>query len=82
MVNSQITDPKSFEELINTAGSNFSGIQGPIHPQCVVICIVGGITYSEISACRLIEKSIGIRLILASDCILTGSKIIESLQNA
>ena len=81
-MNSQITDPKGFEELNNTIGCTFSGIQGPIHPQIVVICVIGGITYSEISACRLIEKSAGIQLVLVSDCILTGSKIIENLQNA
>ncbi|OXU23523.1 hypothetical protein TSAR_011888 [Trichomalopsis sarcophagae] len=82
IVNSQITDPKAFEELANTVGCSFSGIQGPIHPQTVVVCVVGGITFSEISACRLIEKSAGIQLVLTSDCILTGTKIIESLQNA
>ncbi|XP_014209659.2 vacuolar protein sorting-associated protein 33B-like [Copidosoma floridanum] len=80
-VNSQITDHKSFEELSNLAGSFSTGIQGPIHPPTVVICVVGGITVSEISACRLIEKAAGIKLVLTSDCILTGSKIIESLQN-
>ncbi|XP_011495403.1 PREDICTED: vacuolar protein sorting-associated protein 33B [Ceratosolen solmsi marchali] len=82
ILNSQITDPKSFEELTNTVGCTFKGIQGPIHPQCIVICVIGGITFSEISACRLIEKSAGIRLVLTSDCILTGNKIMENLENA
>ncbi|KAL7287479.1 hypothetical protein TKK_0018579 [Trichogramma kaykai] len=82
VVNSQITDPKSFEDLANTVGSSYGGIQGPIHPQTVVICVIGGITYSEISACRLIEKAAGLRLVLTSDCIITGTKIIENLQNA
>ncbi|XP_058800863.1 vacuolar protein sorting-associated protein 33B isoform X2 [Phymastichus coffea] len=82
IVVTRATDPKNFEELTNTVGCVFSGNQGPINPQTVVVCVVGGITYSEICACRLIEKLAGIRLVLVSDCILTGTKMIESLKNA
>lgn len=82
VVNSQITDPKGFEELASSNGCFYSGIQGPIHPRIVVICIVGGISYSEISALRLIEKAAGIRLVIASDSMLTGNKIMQYLENA
>lgn len=46
----------------------------------IVVCIVGGITCAEIAACRFIEKSTGIRLVLASDTILTGNKLIQRIQ--
>lgn len=48
----------------------------------ITICIVGGITYGEIAACRLMEKSSGSRFVFASDVILTGNQLVESIKNA
>ncbi|XP_066583968.1 vacuolar protein sorting-associated protein 33B isoform X2 [Prorops nasuta] len=39
-----------------------------------------GISNAEIAACRLVEKAAGIRLVLASDSIITGNKLIERIQ--
>lgn len=82
IVNSRISDLKAFEELASTNGCVFNGIQGPINPRTVVICVIGGISYSEISALRLIEKAAGIGLVIATDSILTGNKIIKNLEKA
>ncbi|KAJ8668115.1 hypothetical protein QAD02_009778 [Eretmocerus hayati] len=82
IVRSQITDPKGFEELVSSPGCTFTGIQGPIHPAVVVVCVVGGIGFSEISACRLIEKLAGIQLVIVSDSLLNGNQVMESLKNA
>ncbi|XP_076168499.1 vacuolar protein sorting 33B isoform X2 [Ptiloglossa arizonensis] len=77
---SQERDSKNFEELANLTNCIISGRRGPLLPKMVVICIIGGITYAEIAACRFIERSTGIRLVLASDSITTGNKILETVQ--
>ncbi|XP_076757973.1 vacuolar protein sorting 33B [Xylocopa sonorina] len=77
----QDRDAKSLEELANLSNCIMSGQRGSLLPKMVVICIVGGITYAEITACRFIEKSTGIRLVLASDSIITGNKIFERIQD-
>ncbi|XP_070158255.1 vacuolar protein sorting-associated protein 33B isoform X2 [Polyergus mexicanus] len=75
IVSNQEKDPRSFEDLMNLSGCVVNGQRGALSPKMVVICVVGGITCAEIAACRLIEKSIGIRLILASDAILTDKRL-------
>ena len=67
---------------MNLPDSVIIGEQSALAPKTIVVCIIGGITYAEISACRLVEKSAGIRLILVSDSMITGNKLIESVQNA
>ncbi|XP_076235670.1 vacuolar protein sorting 33B [Calliopsis andreniformis] len=76
----QEKDSKNLEELTNLSNCVISGQRGLLLPKMVVICVIGGITYAEIAACRLIEKSAGIRLVLASDSIITGNKILERVQ--
>nr|XP_034185459.1 vacuolar protein sorting-associated protein 33B [Osmia lignaria] len=76
----QDKEPKNLEEIANLSNSVISGQRGPLLPKMVVICIIGGITYAEITACRFIEKSTGIRLVLASDSVITGNKMLEKVQ--
>ncbi|XP_072762753.1 vacuolar protein sorting-associated protein 33B [Anoplolepis gracilipes] len=80
IVSNQEKDSRSFEDLINLSGCVVNGQRGTLSPKMVVICVIGGITCAEIAACRLIEKSTGIRLILASDTILTGNKLMQRIQ--
>lgn len=77
----QEKDTKSLDELINLSNCVISGQRGSLLPKMVVICIIGGITYAEITACRFIEKSTGIRLVLTSDNIITGNKLLEKVQD-
>lgn len=79
MIN-QEKDSKSFEELINLSNCIINGQRGSLLPKMIVICIIGGITYAEITACRFIERSTGIQLVLTSDNIITGNKIFEKIQ--
>ncbi|EFN66268.1 Vacuolar protein sorting-associated protein 33B [Camponotus floridanus] len=80
IISNQEKDPRSFEDLMNLSDCVVSGQRGALSPKMVVICVIGGITCAEIAACRLIEKSTGIRLILTSDTILTGNKLIQRIQ--
>lgn len=77
----QEKDTKSLDELTNLSNCVISGQRGSLLPKMVVICIIGGITYAEITACRFIEKSTGIRLVLTSDNIITGNKLLEKVQD-
>lgn len=80
IVSSQEKDPRSFEDLANLPGCVINGQRGALSPKMVVICVIGGITCSEIAACRLIERSMGIRLVLTSDTILTGNRLLQRIQ--
>ncbi|XP_012541127.1 vacuolar protein sorting-associated protein 33B [Monomorium pharaonis] len=80
IVLNQEKDTRSFEDLINLSGCIVNGQRGALLPKMVVICVIGGITCAEIAACRLIEKSTGIRLVLTSDTIVTGNKLIQRIQ--
>lgn len=80
IVSNQEKDPRSFEDLTNLSSCAVSGHRGALSPKRVVICVIGGITCAEIAACRLVEKSTGIRLVLTSDTILTGNKLIQRIQ--
>lgn len=79
MIN-QEKDSKSFEELTNLSNCIINGQRGSLLPKMIVICIIGGITYAEVTACRFIERSTGIQLVLTSDNIITGNKIFEKIQ--
>lgn len=79
MIN-QERDSKNLEELTNLSNCTINGQRGSLLPKIVVICIIGGITYAEITACRFIERSTGIRLVLTSDNIITGNKVFEKIQ--
>ncbi|XP_032684870.1 vacuolar protein sorting-associated protein 33B [Odontomachus brunneus] len=81
IVSNQEKDPRSFEDLTNLPGCTVNGQRGALSPKMIVICVVGGITCAEVAACRLIEKSTGIRLVLASDTIITGNKLIQRIQD-
>lgn len=81
VVSNQEKDPRSFEDLTNLPGCMVTGQRGALLPKIIVICVVGGITYAEVAACRLIEGSTGIRLVLASDTIITGNKLIQKIQD-
>ncbi|XP_073842023.1 vacuolar protein sorting 33B isoform X2 [Musca autumnalis] len=44
----------------------------------IFVYMVGGVTYSEIAACNLISKLTESQVIIASDCILSGSELIAA----
>ncbi|KZC11405.1 Vacuolar protein sorting-associated protein 33B [Dufourea novaeangliae] len=79
IVVNQKKDAKNLEELASLPNCLISGQRGPLLPKMVIVCVIGGITCAEIAACRLIEKLFGIRLVLASDSITTGNKILERM---
>ncbi|XP_015173159.1 PREDICTED: vacuolar protein sorting-associated protein 33B [Polistes dominula] len=76
----QDKESKTFDNILKLPDSVINGQRGKLSPKIVAICIIGGISNAEIAACRLIEKSMGIKLVLVSDSIITGNKLIEMIQ--
>lgn len=51
----------------------------PFKPKTIMLFVLGGITYSEIAACELVGKLTGCKIVVSSNCILSGYDIIEDL---
>lgn len=50
----------------------------PLKTRNLFIFVVGGLTYAEIAACNLIERVTHSRIIVSSDCILSGNDVVEA----
>ncbi|KAF7987794.1 hypothetical protein HCN44_003657 [Aphidius gifuensis] len=75
------SDPKSFEEMISLPECRSNRQKPIVQQKTVIVCVIGGLTFGEISACRLIEKSTGSKIVLVSDCLLTGSNLMKYVQD-
>uniref|UniRef100_A0A182JCX1 Vacuolar protein sorting-associated protein 33B n=1 Tax=Anopheles atroparvus TaxID=41427 RepID=A0A182JCX1_ANOAO len=53
----------------------------PFKEKTMFIFVVGGITYAEIAACHLLERTVGAKIVLASDRIIAGHDLIEAVVN-
>lgn len=50
----------------------------PLKPRTIFCFIVGGVTYAELAAANFVEKLTGSKIVIASDCIMSGSDLIEA----
>uniref|UniRef100_A0A1B0A2I8 Vacuolar protein sorting-associated protein 33B n=1 Tax=Glossina pallidipes TaxID=7398 RepID=A0A1B0A2I8_GLOPL len=50
----------------------------PLNKLPILVYVVGGVTYAEISACNMVAKLTESQIVVASDCILAGSDLISS----
>lgn len=50
----------------------------PVKPKSIFIFVIGGITYAEVAACKMIELMTGSTIVLASDEITNGINLIKS----
>ncbi|OWR50515.1 vacuolar protein sorting [Danaus plexippus plexippus] len=49
-----------------------------LKPRTVLVYMIGGVTYAEVAACDVIQSVTGSRIIIASDCIASGSDLIAA----
>ncbi|KFB44310.1 AGAP001463-PA-like protein [Anopheles sinensis] len=75
------TAPRTVKEL--SASSHKAALNQllPFKEKTMFIFVVGGITYAEIAACHLLERTIGAKIVLASDRIIAGHDLIEAVVN-
>lgn len=65
-------------DLVNgTLKTGGTGKLFPLQQKTVLVFILGGITYAEIAACNLLEKLCGCKIVLASDCLISGNDLME-----
>ncbi|XP_058451838.1 vacuolar protein sorting-associated protein 33B [Malaya genurostris] len=71
--------PKTFRELSITSAKGDVNQILPLKGKPIFVFVLGGITYAEIAACRLVESLTGGKIVLASDSIRSGCDIIDSV---
>ncbi|XP_055614309.1 vacuolar protein sorting-associated protein 33B [Uranotaenia lowii] len=71
---------KTIRELTvtGTAKSDINQLL-PLKRKTIFVLVIGGLTYAEVAACKLVEKLTGARIVLASDAIVSGCDIVESI---
>ncbi|XP_058824370.1 vacuolar protein sorting-associated protein 33B isoform X2 [Topomyia yanbarensis] len=71
--------PKTIRELSITSAKGEVNQLLPLKGKPIFVFMIGGITYAEIAACRLVESLTGGKIVLASDSVQSGCDIIDSI---
>lgn len=71
--------PKTLRELSITSAKADVNQLLPLKVKTIVVFVIGGITYAEVAACQLVEKLTGGKVVLASDTVLSGCDLLESV---
>lgn len=50
----------------------------PLRPKKIFIFVIGGVSYAEVAACKMIEALTGSTIVLASDEVTSGMNIVKS----
>ncbi|XP_067016760.1 vacuolar protein sorting-associated protein 33B-like isoform X1 [Acropora muricata] len=62
-----------------SARSNSSASGALTRSKCVLVMFLGGCTFSEISAIRLLSNKLGYRIIVGTTAIINGTRLLESI---
>ncbi|KXJ72951.1 hypothetical protein RP20_CCG016860 [Aedes albopictus] len=71
--------PKTIRELSITSAKADVNRLLPLKVKTIVVFVIGGVTYAEVAACQLVEKLTGGRVVLASDGMMSGCDLLESV---
>ncbi|XP_023307054.2 vacuolar protein sorting-associated protein 33B [Lucilia cuprina] len=69
---------KNYSQNVKQTEPNKDFLSIPLKKRQVMVYVVGGITYAEIAACNLVSKITDSEILVASDCVLSGSDLIAS----
>lgn len=50
----------------------------PLKPKTIFIFILGGLTYAEVAACQFVERMSGAKIVISSNCMISGRDIVEA----
>lgn len=67
------------ENIPNVSIENDNGNGYPLQSRSLIVYVIGGITYSEVAACSLLEKLTDSHIILVSDKVLSGNSLMDAL---
>ncbi|ETN58710.1 vacuolar protein sorting [Anopheles darlingi] len=76
---SSIAEPRPIKELAASSHKTTLNQLLPFREKTMFVFVVGGITYAEIAACHLLERTIGAKIVLSSDRIIAGHDLIQSV---
>jgi len=65
--------------MTSPARSNSSASGALKRSKCVLVMFLGGCTFSEISAIRLLSNKLGYRIIVGTTAIINGTRLLESI---
>ncbi|XP_062561810.1 vacuolar protein sorting-associated protein 33B [Armigeres subalbatus] len=70
---------KTIRELSITSAKAEVNQLLPLKVRTILVFVIGGATYAEVAACQLVEKLTGGKVVLASDTMLSGCDLLESV---
>ncbi|KAG4069527.1 hypothetical protein HA402_006893 [Bradysia odoriphaga] len=50
----------------------------PLKPKTIFVFILGGLTYAEVAACQFVERMSGAKIVIGSNCMISGRDIVEA----
>ncbi|XP_035780319.1 vacuolar protein sorting-associated protein 33B-like [Anopheles albimanus] len=74
-----VVEPRPIKELAASSHKTTLNQLLPFREKTMFVFVVGGITYAEIAACHLLERTIGAKIVLSSDRIIAGHDLVESV---
>lgn len=54
---------------------NESKVGLSLKPRTILLFMIGGVTYAEVAACDVVQTATGSRIVIASDCVASGSDL-------
>lgn len=50
----------------------------PLKPKSIFVFILGGLTYAEVATCQFVERMSGAKIVIDSNCMISGRYIVEA----
>lgn len=54
---------------------NESKVGLSLKPRTILLFMIGGVTYAEVAACDVVQTATGSKIVIASDCVASGSDL-------
>ncbi|XP_058059613.1 vacuolar protein sorting-associated protein 33B [Anopheles bellator] len=74
-----VPEPRTIKELAASSHKAALNQLLPFKEKTMFVFVVGGLTYAEIAACHLLERTSGAKIVLCSDQIIAGHDLIQSV---
>ncbi|XP_045775494.1 vacuolar protein sorting-associated protein 33B [Maniola jurtina] len=66
---------KNAKSLLKSMKSDNKVSGFSVKPRTILVFMIGGVTYAEVAACDVIQTATGSKIIIASDCVASGSDL-------
>lgn len=68
-------DAKALSKILKSDSKSYSY---SLKPRTILVYMIGGITYAEIAACNVVQTATNSKIIIASDCVASGSDLMAA----